>query len=704
MKESERPSDRRAQHVALLGGVIQLVGFAVVVGLTLWSDRSALLGTLARFLLIGVPVWFGLYLVLNQMRRAGVEALETDELRRAQAAGTSQAIFELDGEALLLDRNRLKWMVQWLLPAVTVVVALYLLVGHFVGWGWSVGDALERGALNRTGQPTLMMWFVVGFGFVNFLYARYALAVAKLPQWGLIRAGAVCLSGSALSCVLVAIALMATGTLSWAEPVACYVLRLGMLVLGFEFAANFVLDLYRPRISGEVPRPAFDSRLLGMIGEPGGFAKSLAEAFNYQFGFQVSSTWFYQLLQRWFFPITVAAFVVVLMLSCVVIVDADEQAVVERLGRPLTSSGEALTPGLDFKLPFPLDIVHRAPVKRVNEIVLGEATEDDHEEAEHVVLWTKPHTFVPELMLLVAAPGGQRAGTVADDPASPPAPRQGTESVAVSLLMVSVPIEYRIKDIHAYLYTYSDPEKLLESVAYQHLSDYAAGVDIDTLLGAGREDFNRSFRGLLQRRVDELKLGIEIVRAGMRDAHPPAESGVAQAFQSVVAAETGMASTVNAAQGEARRILTSLAGTETRARALDEAIRSRDSFPSGSREAAAAQARIDELLWGDSAGDVTVVPVSGEAAAMIAQARADASDQVSLAASKAISFATQVAAFEAAPKLFMERKKLEIWETLGNVRKYLIVGDRSNVIIEHDTARESGLDQVLREGVETERK
>jgi len=701
MKVSERPSDRRAQHVALLGGVIQLVGFGAVAGLTFWSDRSALLGALARFLLVGVPIWFGLYFVLNQMRRAGVETLETDELRRAQAAGTSQAIFELDDEALLLERNRLKWMVQWLLPAVAVVAAFYLLVGHFVGWGWSLSNAFEKGTLQRTGQPTLMMWFVVGLGFFNFLYARYALAVAKLPQWGLIRAGAVCLSGSALACVLVAVALMATTTLAWAEPVGCYVLRLTLLILGFEFTANFVLHLYRPRVPGEVPRPSFDSRLLGMIGEPGGFAKSLAEAFNYQFGFQVTSTWFYQLLQRWLFPIMVAAFAVVLMLSCVVIVDADEQAVVERFGRPLPQTSQGLAPGLHFKRPFPFDIVHRAPVKRVSEIVLGEATEEDHDEADHVVLWTEPHAYVPELMLLVAAPKVEEMSPAADAEGAATPRRQETESVAVSLLMVSVPIEYRIKNINAYLYKYSEPEKLLESVAYQYLSNYAAGVDIDRLMGPGRDDFNRNFRGLLQQRVDELDLGIEIVRAGMRDAHPPAESGVAKAFQSVVAAQTGMVSMIQAAEGEAQKTLTSLAGTEARARALDEAIRRRESLPPESSDAAAAQQRVEDLLWGRS--EERIAPISGRAAAMIAQARADASDQNSLAASKALAFGTQVAAFQAAPELYLRRKKLEVWGKLGDVRKYLIVGDRSNVIIEHDTARESGLDQVLREGVENER-
>ena len=705
MSPYDRPSDKRAQHVALVGGMLQFVGFAAITGLYFWSGRSALLGTLARFLLVGVPVWLALYLVLNQMRRAQVEALETDELRRAQASGTSQAIFELDDEALLLERNRLKWMVGWLLPAVTVVITLYLLVGHFVGWSWALSGALEKNTLAPTGQPTLMMWFLVAVGFLDFLFARYALAVARLPQWRLIRAGAVFLSGSALACVLVAVALMATNTLAWTEPVGCLALRLALLVLGAELAANFVLDLYRPHVPGEVPRPSFDSRLFGMIGEPGGFAKSLAEAFNYQFGFQVSSTWFYLLLQRWLFPVTVFAAVVVLTLSSVVIVDADEQAVVERFGRPPAESVGALSPGLHFKWPYPIDIVHRASVKRISEVVLGEATQHDEHDGEHPILWTEAHEFVPELMLVVAAPKTDEPSAtpnVIDVTAKDETPERETESVAVSLLMVSVPIEYRIKDLKAYLYTYSEPDELLEAVAYRYLTDYAAGVDSDVLMGPGRDGFNRDFRAELQRRVDQLGLGLEIVRAGMGDAHPPAEKGVAQAFQSVVAAQTSMGSLVNAAEGEAQRILTSLAGTATRATALDEAIRQRDSIPSGSTEAVGAGARVAELLRGDPARDVP--PISGRASAMLAEAEAEASNQTSLAASKALSFGTQVAAYHAAPQLYLQRKKLEVWGSLGSVRKYLIVGDRSNVIIEHDTAKESGLDQVLKGGVEQERK
>ena len=62
-----------------------------------------------------------------------------------------------------------------------------------------------------------------------------------------------------------------------------------------------------------------------------------------------------------------------------------------------------------------------------------------------------------------------------------------------------------------------------------------------------------------------------------------------------------------------------------------------------------------------------------------------------------------MAAFEAAPELYKQRKRLEVFEDLAYVRKFLIVGDTSNVIIEYETRQEGALDQVLAQSVENER-
>ena len=123
------------------------------------------------------------------------------------------------------------------------------------------------------------------------------------------------------------------------------------------------------------------------------------------------------------------------------------------------------------------------------------------------------------------------------------------KSVAVGLLMFGVRVHYRVKDLGAYLYNYEDPDAVLEEIAYQALSDFAAQRDVDELLGPARTEFNAGLRDLIQRRLDELDTGIEVAFAGTGSLHPPSEKDVAATFLKVISAETRMVAAINSAPG-----------------------------------------------------------------------------------------------------------------------------------------------------------
>ena len=407
MTETTTPSDRRASSFALLGLVWQVLAWAILLVVGLKFESAAAIAV-SRFLAVGIPIWLVLVLVFKQIRRVASETLETAELHRAQEAGQSSALFEVGDEALLLERNKLAWMVRWFFPTITILLAIYLLGGQFLWWDWSLGSAFTEEGPSLTQEASLGMWIAIGTAFLCYLCAKTMLGFTRsVPQWQLLSAGASCLAGGAWICALFGLSLAATSVMgvAWAEPLFAFIVRVVLLVLGLEFALNLILDIYRPRVSGDVPRPPFDSRLLGLAAEPWDIAKSIAEAFNYQFGFEVSSTWFYKLLQRWLFPITVLAFIVVMALTGVVIVDADEEVVVERWGRLVTKPGATLKPGISFKWPFPQDVAYRVPVRRIGEVVIGEAQEEDDDSLDKAVVWTEAHDYVPEMLLLVAATG-----------------------------------------------------------------------------------------------------------------------------------------------------------------------------------------------------------------------------------------------------------------------------------------------------------
>ncbi len=714
MADTQTRVDRRCENVALGGLVVQLASVGLTSAVWYWSGGSDAIKSCAALMLVGIPIWIVLRIVFRQLRRVQAEELETAELKRAQAAGDSTALFEVDREELLIEQSRLKWMVKWLLPATTVVLFTMLFALQFTMWNWSFEAAFKatgEGGIVRTSQPTLWMWFIVFVGFVCFLFARYTLALARIRQeWEILRAGATCMAASAISCLLLALTLMASSQLGWVEPLYAYLVRAVLLVLAVELATNFVLDFYRPRTRRKLPRPSFESRLFGLVSEPGGIAKSIADAVNYQFGFEVSTTWFYQLLQRWFLPLVVTCFLIILGLSMVVVVEADEQVVVERFGRPWRENAAdpasplvVLGPGIHFKRPFPIDITRRVPVERISELTIGETTRKTPEEDHKAILWTEQHEFVPELMLLVAAPNE-------NGPAAVRAPadengRSPDRSVSSSLLMVSVPIQYRIQDLNAYLYKYEDVEKVMEEVVYQILSDYASNVDVDALISHGRRELNEGLRSRFQEKIDELGLGIDLVFVGIRGAHPPAQDQVAAAFHEVVSAETRMVATINAARGQEQTILTRVAGSVDRARELDAAIldkkRVENDASATPEQIAAAASRVDELLVGDP--ERRILPIGGEAAVDIAAAHDRATRLVSAAARKATAFDAEVAAYTAAPDLYMARRRLDVYRQLGDIRKFFIMGDPSKVLIEVDTEEKAALDSVLQSGAEKER-
>ena len=395
--------DRRGQLASTVGLVIQSVGVAMLLALGIWSGAQSVM-VAGRHMLGGVVIWVVLILVFTQRKRAELKDREIEELKRAREADPSLRIFELEEGSV--ERRRLAWMYRWLFLLTTVVLAAYHIVaGLFVNWAWDLGTPLEDDVWTSVSAPGPVMALVAGVGFVCFLYSRYAAGMARQGEWRLLRAGASYLAGNALACLAVVVSVgLQSYDVSYGEPIVAHGIRILMLLIGVEFLIALVLNFYRPRIPGEEPRPAFDSRLLEMISEPGGVARSIADAVNYQFGFEVTKTWFAQLLRRSFFPLVVLGLLTLLLLSSVVIVDAGEMAFVEHFGRLKQPVDQPWGPGLHFKWPWPIDRVYRAPVRRLQQTMVGGTPKQspyDEQGKLKPVLWAEVFCFAVSLNLFL---------------------------------------------------------------------------------------------------------------------------------------------------------------------------------------------------------------------------------------------------------------------------------------------------------------
>ena len=295
------------------------------------------------------------------------------------------------------------------------------------------------------------------------------------------------------------------------------------VVLGAEFIVNFVIEFYRPRTIAET-RPVFESQLLSFFTEPGGVMRNIASALDYQFGFKVSGTWLYGFIERSFFPVLILWAVLFWGFTTIHEIGPDQVGIRETFGK---IEQRLLTPGVYWTLPYPFGTVQRFSCTELKSLYIGESTTNaDKRSATPVVLWTNEH-------------GG------ADDPFVVAVKNEGNDKnrndsdASISFVRMGIPIEYRIKpsfeDVYNYAYGNASPVKILRKIGEQAAAEYMAGATMDELLSYGRRQAEQTLAKRIQTLADQNKLGIEIVRVGIMDAHPPVEK-VAPAYQEVIGA------------------------------------------------------------------------------------------------------------------------------------------------------------------------
>jgi regulator of protease activity HflC (stomatin/prohibitin superfamily) len=454
----------------------------------------------------------------------------------------------------------------------------------------------------------------------------------------------------------------------WPVNVMALVIPGLLVILGAETAVNLVMDIYRPRLKGRYSRSAFDSRLLGVINEPGGILRSAADAIDYQFGFEVSQTWFYKLLEEWIVPLLLFGVVTLYLLSCIVVVAPDEEAIIEHFGNPMTKAGKvrSIGPGLALKYPWPIDIAYKHRTKMISEISIGFIPKIDPETGgihREPLLWGQAH-HEKEYRLLVASEQG--AGQVAG-------------AVPVSLVIAAVPVQYRIKDLYSFVYKHDEPEKVLESICYRELTKYAASAKLEiddrsnmehSLLGAGRTGARTVLTERIQKAADDEELGVQIVFLGLQGIHPPTE--VAADYQKVIGAVQQKQALILQAQTEANNTLSMLAGSAEEADKLfDLALRYRQ----------AEAANEDKEKIGNELGNA-FAQAKGQIFNTLREAQSYAFENVTLAQATGERFAGQIEAYRASPEFYLHDQKLATLETaLSEIRKYVVVADEDDKLV-----------------------
>lgn len=659
-------SSRRSEYTALSGLAVSILFFIIALLISRISGSFAIFAFSFQ-MLAAVLIWFMLLVQFHQRSLAEQERLDIDRMSRGRQGDT---IFETENirpDILAVAGRRLEVFERWFIPIFGALIAIYQL-----GIGIFLFTRASGAAQEAVKDPTPKALFMVLISFFSFLIGRYAAGMSSQEKWRPLRGGASYLTACAIVSLILAIGLgmsqfkyyILLNIMSWAVPVV-------LIILGGEGALNSILDIYRPRIKGHEHRNSFDSRLLGMFSEPGGFFHTAASALDYQFGFKISQTWFYKLFERAIVPLVLLCILVLYGLSCIEIVEPDEQVIIERFGNPI-NGGEPIGPGFIWKLPWPADKVYREQVGKVRALNVGFVPKENQHRDKTPLLWGKDH-YASEDSLLV---GSEITGRAAEEGAAP-----------VSIVVTAMRVHYKINDFTKWLYENKSPEKLLGELAYRELTRYAASAKIETevisesgenggaeksLLAAGRAEASEALKERIQAVANKMDLGVEITFTGLEGVHPHKE--VAAAFQAVVGAVQAKQAEILSARADRNQMLASLAGSVEEAEQL---------YALASEYQQKKRSSEDEDI-GELEGqlDEKFTSAKGEIFEMLSSARAYAFDRAISVEAEGKRFDDRLRAYYSAPEIYPHELRASVVEqVLPDLRKYILLTDPNDAQI-----------------------
>jgi membrane protease subunit HflK len=229
-------------------------------------------------------------------------------------------------------------------------------------------------------------------------------------------------------------------------------------------------------------------------------------------------------LPRWLLPAAVAAAVLSWLCSGVYTVAADERGVVVRFGK---LHEPRVAPGIHYCLPWPIDRVYTPRTTDVKRMSVGFAME------------------------------GEQASLLVPDR---PEMLTGDENI----LVVTVVVQYRIREPAEFLFDAVEPWWLVRRAAESALCDAVASRGVDDVLTVAKGAIQNETLLRTQGLLDSYGTGIEVLAANLQTVDPPPD--VNAAFKDVTnakkdserlvdQAQAVRESVIPAARGEAQQVI-----------------------------------------------------------------------------------------------------------------------------------------------------
>ena len=673
---------QRATGVAAAGLFAQLaIALALLIFGKSTEDTTAVIASAWAF--SGLVVWLGLILIFHQHRLERLESLEMEGGARLDEGGR---LFAADDARVA--RKRLGQMHSYMMPALSVLYALFL-VGFAVGIDWWMGKEGDANADYGTfGVSTALGWqLAVAFGIalLSFIFSRFLAGMAVQPAWANLRGGAGVMVGNAL--VMLALGVGSVFEILRDDNAQHTILRaivwgivVFMVVVAAETLLNFILNLYRPRRAGEAPRPAFDSRILSLFAAPDSIVRSINEAVNYQFGFDITSSWGYQLLLRNVVRLAAIGVIVIFGLTALVIVEPQEQGMRLRFGAPV---GQVYQAEPMLKMPWPVDTAVVLDVNRVRELPLGAVK--DMRGLPPVIVWGEEVAEIDRNTNLFLVGAGLRDRSVSG--ASSDASAQATDQFAI--VEADIILQYRVRDqqLDKYLGFSNDirsrrnaldmRERALKAIAMREVTRAMSARSLEEVLSPPTD---KPLVDVLARAIqdafDKSDCGVEVVGLSIPRLRPPGKEG--GKFEELSIARQNGRRQLEDAQSTVNTNMSLIVGDVARADEVFKGIVELAELEQRAKADPAARAQADALR---ARLEQVVLDSRAQAASVISNARSMRWNTLMDAQATAQDVLGQAPAWKVDPELYRARRTMEaLGQSLAGVRvKYVLMPDAKSV-------------------------
>ena len=203
-----------------------------------------------------------------------------------------------------------------------------------------------------------------------------------------------------------------------------------------------------------------------------------------------------------FEPVCIVSVILLWLLSSMVIVGPEQQAIFTRFGRFVEAS--AAGPGFYLKLPWPLADVQMQDAYRIKTINIGFEPDPN----QRHMIWTRAHAL--KYFDLIVGDG-------------------------VEIITIDCQIMYRIGKLYEYAKNLQNPEEFISATAYKLITQETVSAKFDDIIARDRDKLAKLIKTKLQAATDKMNLGIDIVEVVFLAMHPPLE--VADHFEDVISAQ-----------------------------------------------------------------------------------------------------------------------------------------------------------------------